>query len=766
MRGYNPLHSLMPPGDTLIGETFGHYRVVDRLGSGGMGVVYRAEDLRLGRTVALKFLSPALAGDPQAIERLQREARAASALSHPGICTIHDVGSEAGVHFIAMELIQGETLAARIAGRPMPVAEVIDVAGQIADALDAAHGAGIIHRDLKPANVLVTPRGLVKVLDFGLAKQIGGAADETVAAAALTADGTAVGTLAYMSPEQARGEPVDARSDIFALGLIMYEMATGRPAFAGPTSALIFDAILNRDPAPPSSSTPGLPAALNALIVRAMAKERSRRVPSAADVGSGLREIKRQLESGAARVTPPARSIAVIPFTDLSQARDQQYFCEGMADEIITALSQLDGLRVASRTSAVRAHEKGLDISEIGRALNAQVVLEGTVRKAGNRLRVSAQLTGVDDGYQLWAERYDRDMDDVFAIQDEIARAIAAQLKVKLFDAGHRQLVRQGTSNLEAYNLYLKGRYHWERRNHVHLRLALEAFAQAVEADPDYALAHTGLADAYTVMAIYSVRPTREVLPMAQAAADRALILDPGLAEAHHSSGAIRFWMQFDWSGAESAYARAIELNPRLALAHAYRGVLLGALCRPVEACAAVLHACELEPHSAVVAYIAASVHYWSGDAAAAGRLAERAAELDPEAGIAHWALASARWRAGDLAGSVEAAERAVGTARAPLFVSSLGVAYARMGRTAEAEAALAELHARAAREYITPVALAELCLALGRVDEALDWLERGYEDRSGFMIRLTAAPEWRRLHAEPRFIALAERMRLPVVAP
>ena len=756
----------MPSGDTLIGQTLGHYRVIDRLGSGGMGVVYRAEDLHLGRTVALKFLSPALAGDAQAVERLQREARAASALSHPGICTIHDVGSDDGVHFIAMELIQGDTLAARISGKPMAVAEVVDVAVQIADALDAAHGAGIIHRDLKPANVLLTPRGMVKVLDFGLAKQVGGAADETVAATALTADGTAVGTLAYMSPEQARGEPLDARSDIFALGLIMYEMATGRPAFAGPTSALIFDAILNRDPAPPSTSTPGLPSALNALIVKAMAKERSRRVPSAAELLSGLRGIKRQLESGPARIASSTRSIAVIPFTDLSQARDQQYFCEGMADEIITALSRLEGLRVASRTSAVRAHEKGLDIGEIGRALNAQVVLEGTVRKAGNRLRVSAQLTGVDDGYQLWAERYDRDMDDVFAIQDEIARAIASELKVKLLDAGQTPLVRQGTSNIEAYNLYLKGRYHWERRNHVHLRLALQAFAQAVEADPDYALAHTGLADVYTVMAIYSVRPTREVLPMAQAAADRALTLEPELAEAHHSTGAIRFWMHFDWRGAESAYARAIELNPRLALAHAYRGVLLGALLRHPEACAATLHACDLEPHSAVVAYIAASVHYWAGDAAAAARLAERAAELDPEAGIAHWALAPARWLAGDLAGSVEAAARAVGTARAPLFVSSLGVAYARVGRTADGEAALAELHARAAREYITPVAFAELYLALGRVDEALDWLERGYEDRSGFMIRLAAAPEWRSLRADPRFVALRERMGLPAATP
>ncbi|MEX2271850.1 MAG: protein kinase [Vicinamibacterales bacterium] len=752
----------MPSGDILIGQTLGHYRVIDRIGSGGMGVVYRAEDLHLGRTVALKFLSPALAGDAQAVERLQREARAASALSHPGICTIHDVGSDAGVHFIAMELIQGDTLAARIAGRPMPVAEVIDIATQIADALDAAHGAGIIHRDLKPANVLLTPRGQVKVLDFGLAKQMPGAADETVAAATLTADGTAVGTLAYMSPEQARGEPIDARSDIFALGLIMYEMATGRPPFAGPTSALIFDAILNRDPSPPSSAAPGLPSELNVLIVRAMAKERSRRVPSASELLSELRGIKRQLESGAARAARSTRSIAVIPFTDLSQARDQQYFCEGMADEIITALSGLEGLRVASRTSAVRAHEKGLDIGEIGRALNAQVVLEGTVRKAGNRLRISAQLTSVDDGFQLWGERYDRDMDDVFAIQDEIARAIAAQLKVKLLDAAQAPLVRPGTSNLEAYNLYLKGRYHWQRRNHVHLRLALDAFAQAADADPDYALAHSGLADVYTVMAIYSVRPTSEMLPKAQAAAERALMLDPELPEAHHSIGAIRFWMQFDWSGAESAYARALELNPRLALAHAYRGVLLGALCRRAESCAATLRACELEPHSAVVAYIAASVHYWAGDVAASARLAERAVEFDPEAGIAHWALASARWAAGDLAGSAEAAARAVGTARAPLFVASLGVAHARRGRTADAEALLAELLARAAREYITPVAFAELYLSLGRVDEALEWLERGCEDRSCFMIRVAAAPEWRALRAEPRFIALLERMSLP----
>jgi serine/threonine protein kinase/Flp pilus assembly protein TadD len=751
----------------VVGRTVSHYLIVEKLGSGGMGVVYAAEDTRLGRRVALKFLPPELSSDPVAIERLQQEARAASALNHPSICTIHEIDRYEQQHFIAMELVEGQTLAVHARSEPLPMPELLDLAIQIADALDAAHAKGIVHRDLKPANILVSNRGRVKVLDFGLAKQLDVTTETTPARSPLTDQGMAVGTVAYMSPEQARGEHVDPRSDLFSFGAILYEMATGHTAFSGATSAVVFDAILNRAPLAASRVAPAVPAALDRLMARAMQKEQSARFQHAHEMLSELRAIKRTLDSAAAHRNETAEravpSIAILPFRDLSPAHDQQYFCEGMADEIITALSALGGIRVASRTSAVRCQEKGLDPAEIGQRLNVQTVLEGSVRKAGDRVRVSAQLSNVADGYQLWAERYDRSMEDVFAIQDEIGQAIVERLRVKLVGSAGRPLVRRGTDNLEAYNAYLKGRYHWERRNRTFLGIAVEYFERAIALDPNYALAHSGLADCHTVMAIYAIRPLRELHPRAKASALRALEIDPDLPEAHHSIGAVKFWLEWDWRGAEEEFDQALQRNPQLAVTHGYRGQLLAVIQRKAEASTAASTAVGLEPDSALVAYLASAIHLFNGSLQMAVHFAGRALDLEPLTTFAHRLRALALSALGRHDEAVVLLAPAVATANRPqVLVSALGVVYAFSGRRAEAQDMLQELVERSRHESVAAHYIADVCAALGHVSDACDWLERAYEDRNPLLVEMATIPHiYAAVRSDPRFTALLAQMNL-----
>jgi serine/threonine protein kinase len=566
----------------MIGKTISHYKILEKLGEGGMGVVYRARDTRLERDVALKFLSPHALGTEEDHARLLREARAAAALNHPSICTVHEIETAEGQTFIAMECVEGEDLRARLESGPLGVSGALRIAANIADGLSEAHAKSITHRDIKPANIVIAPTDRVKIMDFGLARLGGGAQ--------LTKTGATLGTIAYMSPEQARGDPVDHRTDIWSLGVVLYEMLTGERPFRGDYDQAVIYSILNEEPEPLASIRSEVPAALDAILAVVLAKSPASRYQSAQELARDLRACRDELESPrSASDTPRSRprpSIAVMPFADMSPEKDQEYFCDGMSEEIINALTQVEGLRVIARTSAFAFKGKNEDIREIGRKLSVATLLEGSVRKAGERLRITAQLVAVGDGAHLWSERYDRQLDDVFAIQDEIAVAIAERLKIELTPQEKRRLTAPRQVAPDVYEAYLRASQYLCRffplilRDPKHQQKVIELFQRVVDCAPDYALAWAGLADAYSFICRW-VSPdiswvSRDTsCPRARAAAVRALELDDNLAEAHTAMGRVYLSADFDWKSAKREHMRAVELNPGSAEAHCEFGMHL-----------------------------------------------------------------------------------------------------------------------------------------------------------------------------------------------
>jgi serine/threonine-protein kinase len=726
-----------------------------------MGEVYRARDPRLGREVAIKVLPDSVASDPARLQRFEQEARAVAALSHANILAIYDVGL-GDPPYLVTELLDGETLRAAIERGPLPSTRATELAAQLVAGLAAAHARGIVHRDLKPENLFLTRDGGLKILDFGLAKveagPAGAAGAVDAATVAVTSAGIILGTVGYMAPEQIRGEPADARCDIFAVGTILYEMVSGRRAFRGESTADTMSAILREQP-PDLALRTAAPPGVARVVRRCLEKDPADRFQSARDLKFALDSISDAHPAPALQADDT--SIAVLPFEDLSADRSQQAFCEGMAAEIINALGAVDRLRVVSRTSAVRCRDKGLDIGEIGAHLNVRSVLEGTVRKAGERLRITVQLVNAANGSQIWTARYDRNEGDVFEIQDEIAIAVVENLKVRL--VGNRTpAVKRPTDNLAAYNLYLKGRYFWERRNQHFFKLALEHFERAIAEDPDYALAHSGVADCHSVTGILGFRDGREVYPLAKAAAERAVALDPTLAEAHHSMGTVRAWLEWDWSGAEASFARAVDLNPRLAISWNYRGLLAAALGRGDDAARAVTRAMELEPDSALIAAVAANVLYYSRQLAQAHACARRAVELDSSLIIGRRMLAHIEAVLGGYAAAIAVAEQAVADDnRTAHLVAMLGMIYAMAGRRAEAEQIVDELVERRQREYVAPLFVGEIQAVLGERTSACEWLERAYEERNGLVSAISVAPHYDLLRDEPRFKMLVARLRL-----
>jgi TolB-like protein/Tfp pilus assembly protein PilF/predicted Ser/Thr protein kinase len=743
----------------VIGETVSHYRIINKLGEGGMGVVYKAEDTKLKRTVALKFLPAGLTRDPEARMRFVREAQAAAALNHPNICTIYEIGEDDGRTFIAMECVEGRDLRDVIREAPLALDNALDIALQIAEGLSAAHERGIVHRDIKPANVLLTPRGRVKLMDFGLARIAG--------AAHLTRSGVTVGTVAYMSPEQARGQDVDRSTDVWAVGVVLSEMLTGRRPFRGASEQAVIHSILNDEPEPVSAAVLEAPAALEGVIAKALTKDPAARYQGADELAADLKALSKEPASSApTRLVDSAGSqpsVGVLSFADMSPGKDQEYFCDGMAEEIINALTNIGGVQVSSRTAAFQFKGQGYDIQEIGRKLKVQTVLEGSVRKAGNRLRITAQLVTVADGYHLWSERFDRDMEDVFAIQDEISLAIVDKLKVRLLGADKAKLVKRHTENLEAYNLYLRGRWLWNTRTEDGIGRAIEYFEKAIQAAPDYALAYAGAADAYNDLMNYSLSPPENAYPRAKEAALKALALDDELAEAHAALGAILCEQEWDWAGAERELRRAIELNPNYADAYHGLGGLMSYVGRFDEAVAAMNRAVELDPLSLVINRNIVYELELAGRFDEALDAAKRAADLDPDYDFLH--LMTGIVYVGmsmfdEALAEFELEERAYG-ARHPLLDAWIGVAYARSGRTSDAERILEDLKGRCREPQVQMLNIAHLCFLLDRRDEGFEWLERSYENHDGWLRHIVRLRRPYLAGDDPRLTDLLRRMGL-----
>jgi len=749
----------------MIGKAISHYRILEKLGEGGMGEVYLAQDTKLDRRVALKFLPAQLASDGEFKERFKREAQAAAALNHPNIITIHEVAEYESRPYIAMEYVEGEPLKDLITKKDLPINKVIDISMQICEGLAKAHQAGIIHRDIKPQNILLDKDGRVRILDFGLAK--------LKRAAMLTQIGTTLGTVAYMSPEQAQGKEADPRSDIFSFGVVLYEMITGKLPFKGEHEAAVIYSIVNENPEPLARYKSDLPDELQRIVDKAMEKNPDMRYQHVDDLGADLRKLKVEVESGVTKTlmtkAKPSPSIAVLPFTNLTADKEQEYFCDGMAEEIINALTHVEGLHVVARTSAFSFRGKEVDVREIGRKLNVGAVVEGSVRKAGHKLRISVQLVKVADGYRLWSEKYDRHTgeeccpEDIFCIQDEISMAVVDKLKVKLLGKEKEKLIKRRTEDLDAYSLYLKGRYFWNKRTEESLRKAVHYFEQAIEKDPGYALAYAGLADSHILLAEYSLLPPKDAFPRAKAAVMEALEIDETLAEAHTSLAFIKTLNDWDWIGAEKEFKQAIEFNPGYATAHQWYAEHLTMTGQYAEAIAEFKRAQELDPLSLIIG-VASAVTLFCGTRRYDRVMEEcqKVLEMDPNFGGALNVLGMVYRERAMYEEAIEAFQKARTFDEGNTWVTAeLGHAYAVSGNRSEAQKVLDELEQLSKRSYVPPDNIALVYLGFGKKNLTFEYLEKAYEDRSVGLSWLKADPIFDSLRSDPRFIKLLKKVGL-----
>jgi eukaryotic-like serine/threonine-protein kinase len=732
-------------------QSIAHYLITAKLGAGGMGEVWRATDTKLGREVAVKVLPESLAADRDRMARFKREALVLASLNHPNIAAIYGVEERA----LIMELVDGPTLAERIAEGPLAVVDAIRVAGQIADALDYAHRRGVVHRDLKPANIKLGDR--VKVLDFGLAKaQNPSASDSTVTAA--THAGAILGTASYMSPEQASGKPADARSDVFSFGVVLYEMLSGRRAFSEETPISTMAAVLYKEPSALRDLAPHIPADLDTIVSRCLAKAPAARFPTMDAVRQALHDLAHSVVRQSQAV-----SIAVLPFTNLSADKDNEYFSDGLAEEILNALGGVPGLRVIARSSAFAFKGRQEDVRSIGSALSVGHILEGSVRKAGNRIRVTAQLVEVRNASQIWSERYDRQLDDIFAIQDEIAQAIVSTLKVRLTNAG-QPLVKRYTTNLEAHNLYLRGAFHLSRMTPGDQSKGRQYLESAVALEPSHAPAWVELVITYYSRAVQASAPPLGELPKALAAARSAVAADESLAEAHGALGFIRGCYEYDWSAAMISLRKGLALNPESSKVHFWYAALLLAVGSIEEALVEFEKARDTDPLSALVNMCLAFGYSQAGRYDLSIERSRQALEIVPNYFMAFASLGEAYSWQGKHDEALEWLEKARPQLAGDYWpTGSLGKAYVRAGRRNDAERLLAELQAkRLEGRYVAAEAIAAIATALENYNLAFEWLETAVTERDPQLTwQLKTDPALAPIWTDPRFRTILRRMNL-----
>jgi serine/threonine protein kinase/Tfp pilus assembly protein PilF len=792
-----------PAQELNTGALFaGRYQIIEELGHGGMGRVYRAIDRKVNEEVALKLIRPEIALERKTLERFQNELKTARRVSHRNVGRMYELMEEKGTHFITMEYVPGEDLksAIRRFGQ-LPLIKSLSIAIQVGEGLAEAHRLGVVHRDLKPGNIMIDREGNARILDFGIARSL----EEK----GITGAGMMIGTPEYMSPEQAEAREVDRRSDIYSLGVILFEMVTGRVPFEGETPLAV--AMKHKSEAPPSPKTfnSQLPDDLNRLILRCLEKDRARRYQTAEELLADLCKIEKGVpttERQAARkpltsreitvtfrlkklvfpaaacivlliigaviwkalpkkeARPPLaakQSVAVLPFVDLSPDKSSEYLADGISDALINALSRIRDLHVPGRTSAFSFKGQAQDLREIGKKLNVQTVLEGSVQVMGDRLRVGAQLINTEDGFQLWSEKYDRTMEDVFAVQDDIARAIVDTLKVEILGEKEAPLVKPSTGNLEAYNLCLQGRHFWNKRGKENLLKSIDFFEKAIALDPKYALAYAGLADAYSILANNLLLPSEEGFPKAKELALRALEIDDKLAEAHSALASVKIYFEWDFAGAEIEIRKAIDINPSDSNAHHHYAFLLSSLARHDEAIKEIKLARELDPLAPRIKRNVGVLLYWAKKYEEAIDEFNKALEFDPSHEGTHYYLGEAYREIGRYEESIMNIKKALALEDLPLYQCGLAVTYARAEGAEDSRKILSELKERAKKEYVSPTYLAAVHGALGDCDGAFHLLDEAYRLRDAHLSYLNAEPIFNSLRSDPRFSALLKKIGL-----